>query len=289
MALTDDLSFRLGDTGVILNTDSSGLPFVDIDSVKGFDSAPFRTTQRDHEGDEGGFMDAEFEKGRDLVLGGTLYCDTGTMESFLDSLKANWAPSRVQVPLYYKAPGVNERKLLVKPLGVRYDWDSLRRTGECPVQFGAYAEDPRIYDSTQLSVTMSLGATVLSGFGFNLGFNFGFGGVTSTTDQVQINVGGNRPTPPIFVINGPVQDPRILSDTANKEMVFSPITLAVGETLTVDVKNRTVKLNGTTNRRNTLIAPTWFNLSPGVNSLRFRAASSDPAAFTTVYYSSAWR
>lgn len=289
MALTEDLTWRLGDTGVILNTDSSSFPFVDIDTVKGFDSAPFRTTERDHEGDDGGFMDAEFEKGRDLVLGGTVYADPNNMESFLDSLKANWAPSAVQIPLYYKAPGVAERFLYVKPLGVRYDWSPLRRTGQADIQFGAFAEDPRIYTSSVLSSQLSLGATVLTGFGFPLGFPFGFGGVSSTTDQVQLIVDGNRPTPPLFVISGPVDNPRILNDTVGKEMIFNNISLGASDTLTVDPKNKTVKLNGTANRRNTLVAPTWFYLQTGINVLRFRASSSDPTAKLTVTYRPAWR
>src|SRR5690242_17824814 len=113
MVLANDLTFVLNDTGIVLN-DSTSLPFVDIDSVKGLNSAPFRTTTRDHEGDDGGYMDAEFEKGRDIVLGGTIYADSSTIESYLDDLKENWAPSRTLIPLYFKAPGVSERFLLVK-------------------------------------------------------------------------------------------------------------------------------------------------------------------------------
>lgn len=289
MPLTEDLTFRLGDSGVILNTDATSLPFVDIDDVRGLDSAPFRTTTRDHEGDDGGFMDAEFEKSRDIILGGTIYGDTGTLESYLDSLKANWGPGSTQVPLYVKAPGVTERMLYVKPLGLKYNWATSRRTGQIDVQFGAYAEDPRIYDAVQVEQTLSLGATIYTGFGFNIGFNFGFGGISTTTDAYLVTPGGNRPTPPLFIINGPVSDPRILNDTVSKEMIFQGLTLAVGETLVVDPKNKTAKLNGVTNRRNTLLAPTWFYLLPGSNTLRFRASSSDPAATLIVRYRPAWR
>lgn len=288
MVLVNDLTFMLNSDGVVLN-DSSALPFVDIDSVKGLNSSPFRTTSRDHEGDDGGYMDAEFERGRDIILGGTIYADTSTIEIFLDTLKENWAPSRTLIPLYFKAPGVNERFLFVKPLGVTYDWTTARRLGICDVQFGAFAEDPRIYDNSLISSTIHLGATVLSGFSFSLAFSFSFGGVSTTTDQAFLAVAGNRPTPPIFTITGPVADPRILNDTTGSEMIFSGITLAGGETLVVDAKSKTVRLNGTTNRRNTLQAPTWFYLQPGNNTIRFRAASSDPSATLKTEYRPAWR
>lgn len=286
--LTEELTWRLGDTGVILNTDSESLPFVDIDDVRGFDSAPFRETQRDHEGDDGGFIDAEFEKGRDIILGGRIYTNSSTMETYLDSLKANWSPSRTQVPLYFKSPGVNERLLLVKPLGVNYNWTALRRNGQADIQFKAFAEDPRIYDNALFSQNLSLGATVFTGFGFNFGFPFGFGGVSSTTDEVIVFNAGNRASPPFFIINGPVSNPRILNDTLSKEMLFN-IVLNAGETLEVNPKNKTVRLNGITNRRNTLVAPTWFYMASGNNSIRYRADSADPTSFLTIQFRPAWR
>lgn len=287
--LTEELTWRLGDTGVILNTDTGSLPFVDIDEVRGFDSAPFRETQRDHEGDDGGYIDAEFEKGRDLVLSGIIYANSATMETYLDSLKGNWAPSRVLIPLYFKAPGVTERLLYVKPLGVNYNWTALRRIGQSEAQFKAFAEDPRIYDNVLVSNTINLGASVFTGFDFNFGFNFGFGGVSTTTDQVTITVAGNRSTPPIFTITGPVTNPRILNDTLSKEMIFN-ITLSSIETLVIDPKNRTVRLNGAVNRRNTLLSSnSWFYLAPGENTVRYRAESSDPTSTLNILYRPAWR
>lgn len=288
MALTDDLSFRLGDSGVILNTDSTGFPFVDIDDVRGLDSAPFRTTQRDHEGDDGGFMDAEFEKGRDIVLSGTLFTLTEAFETYVDSLKANWAPSPDLTKLYFKSPGVAERFLWVKSMGVNYNWSSLRRLGQAEIQFSAFAEDPRIYETTGVTQTITLGATIFTGFAFDLGFDFGFGGISTTADEVIVTNTGNRPSPPILTIHGPVTNPRILNDTLSREMQFS-IIVNSGETLVIDAKNKTVRLNGTTNRRNTLLAPTWFYMAPGENSIRYRAESSDPTSFLEIEFSPAWR
>jgi hypothetical protein len=288
MVLTNDLTWVLGTDGVVVN-DTVVTPFVDVTQVKGFDSAPFRTTERDHEGAEGGYMDAEFEKGRDIVLVGTIYGDPATLETYLDDLKENWAPSSTLKQLFFKVPGVNERFLYVKPLGCKYDWTNERRWGSIDVQLGAYAEDPRFYDNSLHTVTIGLGATVFTGFGLPFGFSFGFGGTSSTTDIATVDVEGNRPTPPVFTITGPVTDPRILNDDTGVEMKFSSIVLGAGETLVVDIKNRTVKLNGSTNRRNLLVAPTWFDLQKGINHLRFRATSSDPSAQLQTAYYPAWR
>jgi phage-related protein len=150
-----------------------------------------------------------------------------------------------------------------------------------------FAEDPRMYDSTLLSASVPLGATVYVGFGFSLGFSFGFGGVSTTTDQVTFNIGGNRPTPPTFVITGPVTNPRILNDITGAELRFN-IVLDVTDTLTIDTKYRTVRLNGTANRRSALVAPNWFFFEPGLNTLRYRAESSS-ASTLSISYRNAWR
>jgi hypothetical protein len=56
----------------------------------------------------------------------------------------------------------------------------------------------------------------------------------------------------------------------------------------IDLYNRTVRLNGTASRRNTLINPDWFMLSPGDNIIRYRADSSgNPDA--SISYRNAWR
>lgn len=279
-----DLTFRLGLTGVVLNSDS-GLPFVDITKVTGLDSAPFRTTERDHEGDDGGFMDAEYEKARPVILDGEVYSDTGSIEGYLDLLKANYAPSTSLIPFYFQAPGVDERLVFVKPLGVRYDWTTARRYGCCPIQFAMHAEDPRIYSSTEYTVPVGLGGTVTQGFGFNLGFDFGFGTTTIITGN-NANNAGNRKTPVVFTIYGPVTNPSIYNDTTGEVMQFN-ITLGTGEYLTVDTKYRTVRLSGAVNRRVALVRPTWIRLQPGSNLIRYLAEAG--GSTIDVVYRHAWR
>lgn len=288
MSLTEELTFKLGDSGIVLNTDSVSIPFVDIDEVMGLDNAPYRETERDHEGTDGGFLDAEFEKGRPIVLQGTIYAASGAMESYLDTLKANYAPSPSLVPFYYKAPGVAERMLLVKPQGCRYNWERMRRTGQSPVQFRMYAEDSRIYDSFETvgSIPFATGAT--TGFGFNLGFSFGFGAGGGGTDGAFLVNSGNRSTPLEFTINGPCETPSILDETYGHSLIFN-IILALGETLVVNTQYKTVKLGGTLSRRNTLDEPDWFFLESGSTFIRFRCISGSAPSSLDYSFHSAWR
>lgn len=284
MALSGDLVFKLGNSGVELNT-SVSLPFVDITKVTGLDSAPYRETQRDHEGVDGGFMDAEFERGRSIVLEGTVYADTATMETYLDSLKENYAPSRTLIPFYLQPPGTGERVVFVKPLGCRYDWETMRRTGQSAIQFSMFAEDPRIYSSELLQQVIAQGVAAITGRGYNKGYNYTYG-ATVTPSQTNCVNSGNRDTPVVMTITGPVTNPTIFNDTEGTSLRFL-LTLSATDTLVVDTQYHTVRVNGVS-RRGALVNPNWFFLHKGDNFLRYQADTVGSST-CTVAFRSAWR
>lgn len=282
----NDFEYRMGDTGTVLNPTDQTLPFVDITKVSGLDTPEIRTANRDHEGVDGGYLDAEFEKMRTLTLEGQVITDGTTAESFLDTLKGEWAPRSLPTQFFFQHPGVTERTIFVKPLGVKYDVDELRRVGSADIQFMCQAEDPRVYDTTLLTLPINQGLTAAVGFGFPLGFPFGFGAPQDPTTTNAYN-GGNRPTTATISIPGPVTNPRIVNTTTGNELVFT-IVLGVSDTLVIDLYNRTVRLNGTASRRNTLLEPNWFMLQPGDNFLQYRASTTgNPAA--SISYRYAWR
>jgi len=284
MTLTSDYTWQLN-SGVILNDDSLSLPFVDIAKVSGLDSAPYRETIRDHEGTDGGFIDAQFEQGRELSLEGTAYCDVANVEPYFDTLKANYAPVTSPIPLVFKASGVSERVMFVKPRGIRYDWDTARRTGMTPIQFLMYAEDPRIYDNSLLSVVIPFGGLATTGFGFSFGFNLSFGVSVPPVGGIVL-VTGNRPTPALLTITGPTVDPRIINDTDSKTLGLS-FTLGVSDVIVIDLANRTCILNGSANLRGFMTQADWWLFNPGSTSIRFGGASG--SGTLTVSYRNAWR
>lgn len=287
--LTDGYTFKLGDQGVVLNSDVS-LPFVDIRRVVGLDSTPYRETERQHEGVDGGFMDAEFEQGKSIILEGTVYAGQIEMESFLDRLKQDFAPSQVPIPFYFRAPGVPERVVFVKPLGMVYAWEPSRRIGEAPCQFRMFAEDPRVYTSDLQSVVVNVNfTTAITGFEFDFAFDFSFGAslVGNARDAF---VSGNRPTPPVLVIDvvsGPIVNPRIVNLTYNRTLAFEGL-FNDGDSIRLDPYYRTVVLNGTSNRRSQLVVAQWFLLQPGSNFIGFRSDTED-ASTLTIQYRDAWR
>lgn len=284
--LTDSFTWQLGDNGFTLNTNAAQGAFVDIDRATGFASAPFRETKKDHEGVDGGFLDAEFETGRDILLTGTCYMNGTDYDAILDRLQAEWAPSKTLVPLYFTTSGLTTRVLFVKPRGVTYDIDALARVGACAISFSAYAELPHKFDTVLQSSIQTVGATIFTGFSLPLGFPFGFGGTSSTTDGANIYNGGNRPAPVTLILQGPCSGPVIYNDTVGTYLSFSTLTLGATDVMVVDTYYKTVRINGG-NRRSFLDNAGWFSLVPGANFIRFRAFTG--TGTLTVQWRSAWR
>lgn len=288
MPLTGDLQYQYTDAGIVLNADPPG-DFVDIERVTGLDNSPFRVTDSEREGSDGGFTDAEFEKSRQISLQGTVYSTPSAVYDFLDLLKYNFAPTKAPQPFYFTLPGGRQRVVFAKSLGCNYDWEAAMRTGTTPVKFNLVAEDPRIYDSQLQIANVPFGSTIVTGLGFPLGFSIGFGGTTGIGDGRVVTNAGNRDTPAILTISGGVvTDPVIINDANGGILPFS-ITLAASDALAIDLLNKTVVLNGTANRRGSLINPQWFMLEPDDNFIRYRASSGGSGSQLTVAYRNARR
>lgn len=269
----EDYTFKFRDDGIVFNTDVDPLnPFIDIESITGLDNPEYRITERDREGIDGGYIDAEFEKTRAIVISGTVYATHATLEPFLEQLKANFAPSHDPYPLYFQAPGINERVVFCKSYGFKYEWGTARRTGITPFQVTLVAEDPTIYDSTITTANTAL-ASAATGRSYNKAYNFGYG-VSIIGGIVTLVNAGNKDTGATITIYGPIVGPSIVHDLTSDQMFFD-IVLAVGQRLTIDLRARTVMLNDTANRRS-VMSGHWFMLQPGPNSLRLLGA--DPVS-----------
>lgn len=107
-------------------------------------------------------------------------------------------------------------------------------------------------------------------------------GVAGAPNTISIVNEGNYNSPPIVRIYGPVTNPRVeLSNWEGKEpsepveeMSFV-ITLQAGEVLEINVKEKTVLLNGAVSRRGTMTFQSdWFTLRPGVSTIRYSALTA---------------
>jgi hypothetical protein len=274
-------TFAFGDTGSILNTDSIGLPFVDVTSITGLDTAPLRTTTDEHQGTDGTYVDSPYFSMRTVVVTGTLYTDPLDPDSLLDMLKRDYNSNLIR-PWYFQLPGKPLRFVNGQGGGLVYNVDTNRRIGITPVQFSVLAGDPYIYDYPGQSIFIGTATVVNIGTGFNMAFNVGFGGSILTNSGTVVN-NGTHTAYPTITMNGPLTNPTLVDSVGGITMSFN-ITLAAGDQLVVNCKDRSVVLNGTVSRRNTLAGLQWFKVPAGMSeTIAFGATAGTGTATVNLY------
>ncbi|NGO71136.1 phage distal tail protein [Streptomyces boncukensis] len=152
------------------------------------------------------------------------------------------------------------------------------------------ATDPRRYGVEQRTARTRLPAPEpglrWEGEPGGLGWPLDWGEGGTAGSLTAVNSGAALAHPEIE-FRGPVRRPELTRLTDGLRLGYD-LTLAEGETLTVDTRAGTVVLNGTASRLYTAAADSspeqLFQLEPGANPLVFRSADAvpDPAASVTV-------
>lgn len=209
----------------------------------------------------------------------------------LDRLKSFCVPARRPYLVYVSDDGDERQlRLVVDQLGAPVTAGALAR-----VQVAWRAPDGVSY-STQLdtgAVNPGGGTEEGRSYGVDRGYDrtypayFGPG-------SVQIVNAGTIDTDPVLRVFGPVTDPVIENETLGKELRFVGLTVVGGEYVEIDVAARTVRSNSdpspAANRYGTLdfAWSDWWSLAPGLNVLRFAAATSASPALLEVQWHAAW-
>jgi hypothetical protein len=277
----NDYEFQFDDVGTTLNTDDMGLPFIDILSVSGLDTAPLRTSTDEHQGMDGTYVDSPFVSARTIVLTGNLYTNPSDPDSLLDSLRADYTKDDVR-PFYFQLPNRPTRFINCQGGGFRYDIDGGRRAGLTAIQATLVAEDPYIYDAIPASITIAVPTLSILGMSFNVAFNLGFGGALPNFGATVTN-NGNHTAYPLITITGPVTNPVIVDSNSGTTMALN-ISLAAGDILTIDTRLKSIILNNFVSRRTSMTGRQWISVPPGVSDTISFTADAGTGSCTVKLY-----
>ena len=233
----------------------------------------------------------ELMNARSINLRVIVYGDPGdTLDSRVTALKKVIQPNDSPGKLKFRFPiGVgtsdtanDDRFITVYPRRITQQILASNSAGRIPMFIGFEAPDPRISGAEQNSESITL-ATFTGGATFNATFNLSFG--TGSSGTVVLNNAGNFNANPVVRFNGPLTDPKLTNSTAGSYVELAGLTLASGEYVDVDFRERSILKGGSTSVYNTLTnTSTWWTLAPGDNNLVFSAASSASTTCTVTYY-----
>jgi hypothetical protein len=146
------------------------------------------------------------------------------------------------------------------------------------------APDWRFYSQEETTREI-LQSSVRGGSAIPTAIPMSFGSpMTAETDLSNILINdGNEVTDPVFTITGPGTNFIVGNITTDKQFTFDA-ALSEGDEVVIDVKNRTVVLNGVSNSYPDIAGDFW-SLEPGENEIRFFVESGLTAdtKLTVVY------
>lgn len=164
---------------------------------------------------------------------------------------------------------------------LRFEPDASPTVGR--FQVGLVAPDPLRYSTVAQALSTSL-SSITTGVTAPVVAPVSAGG--GTASQVTAFNGGTTATPVVLEIAGPVTNPVVTHDESGS-VIRLALTVIAGDLLVLDSDARSILLNGVNVRSSAVGRVRWFDLAPGANTIRFAAASADPAASLTVRWRAA--
>lgn len=219
----------------------------------------------------------------------TMYgVDDLPLDILIDELQEAWTPvldGSTVLPLSYQLPNQPRRRLYGRPRNFSVDMEHYE-DGWVDAVLEFIATDPVIYSDAPHDIAIPLGQVGV-GRSYPRVYPMAYG--ESTSSMATLINEGNTGADPVVNFSGPITNPSVENVTTGQKVSFA-ISLGEGETLEVNFSEKTVILNGSASRYNTLISTNdqWFQLQPGANAVRYGASNFVPGSVMSVQWRSAW-
>ncbi|GAP53545.1 hypothetical protein AHiyo6_01100 [Arthrobacter sp. Hiyo6] len=249
-----------------------------LNDVQGLDSPDIRLSSYDKPGETGAVVSAEQYGARPLTLVGTVA--GSDIATYLAARRALSYACRVRHDSSGLVSGV---PLTFSTLdGATYSVTGyikppFRCSGplptSAPFQISFICPDPALYGSS-LQTTGQISIASGGGFTFPATFPITFGAGTGGSGT--LNNAGTMDTWPIVYLRGALTNPRIYSVERAAALKLNYTTTNVTDVIAIDMKNKTIMLNGVTNLltyRDTA-ERSWFSLPPASNTILFGTTSA---------------
>ena len=247
----------------------SGSPY-QITSVDGLEGLPsLRVQDADRGYQDGAFSGRDFLNGRTIIMtmlitsgnGNTAFQNFNLLQQNLQPQQSGTTPLQFQLSPAGGLQFINARVRAAKSV-VDPDYTY----GFIKAQYEFFCPDPRYYDNTTQSASMTYTAPLGRTYPRVYPLTYG-GGSYNTETAIVINSGWTT-TYPLISIYGPVTNPVVGNLTTNAALNFN-YTMAQSDVISIDLLNRTVLLNGIPARNLLLGSSLWFAAIPGNNQFYF--------------------
>lgn len=218
--------------------------------------------------------------------------DTYAPADLLDQVKQFLHP-RTRPYLYVTQDGwQQERRIRLRVDQFSEPYEGYAASQVRAVQLQWRAPDG-IWEAADLSTeTIAADVTGTDGIAFPIVFPLAWP-TTQATGASQLSSLGGIPAHFVARLYGPCTAPRLLNETTGEEITFTgALTLAAGEYVEIDTRERTAYLNSlATQSRLGLLdfeVTSWWRIEPGDQAVRYVPESSSPGSVAEIDYRPAW-
>lgn len=237
-----------------------------LSDISGLDSPELREAADDHIGDDGGIHGDFFHGRRPVVLEGMVDSRPTNADRNIRMTKLQRVTNalRKDLTMRWAPEGGNEQILYMRRQ------QPLRITGgyNKSFQVALVSADYRIY-----------GAAIREQYH------------APNDSTVELENAGTTVTPPIFTIYGPATAMQVHNRKTGEYFNFaSGYSISAGEYIVIDVANKSIVKNGTTDIYENLVfdTSTWWGIRPGVSNIEFLATGTTVATAMIVRWQDAW-
>ena len=246
-----------------------------------------REVSHSRAGIDGEDDDTQFHDGRVVSFEGAAWTPATNAVDVVDRLSAYTRPG-LRPWLVYRPAGKGERRVKLRATSLSRPMAG-REPGIIRVAAQWRAPDG-VSESTEEHVEAANPAEDVDGRAYPLLFDRSYPASTGP-GRIDIVHTGSTVAYPVLRIFGPCTDPLVENETSGRQLAFE-ITIANGDYLEVDTRQRTIRLNGLTasSRYDALDFPAsqWWGLLPGSNRVRFAPAAFSAPSLLEVRYRAAW-
>lgn len=280
-------SIFLGSLQIHDNQNSGIGYFVEI-PIEGLEYPPVRQSIYDKPGEHGSNLSNVLYSGRTIIIVGSVFASTNTtyealrraLEGALRIVKNQFT---VPVPLTLYFTTTDSLALQTDTFIKSFELKVTNVTnGKFRIEL--FAPDFPLYSQSQSVATL----TRASGGGavYPIIYPIIYG--ASTGGQALVVNQGDAESYPVITLNGPITNPIIQNVTTGRYLELD-MTLNSGDQVVIDMKNKTIVLNGTQSViGNKNSASQWWWLDPGNNTIRFFTSSGADTGNVQIAYRDAY-
>ena len=262
--------------------DASTSVYLDV-QIDGLSLPGIRTSSGNYSGRDGGYVGSQFYSSRDIALQGNVFSsNVNALETTRTALQAALKGQNVTVGIITNAGA----SYVIYANLISFQMPIPRDLFKAPFKIELVATDPTIYDNSGGgALTANVALIVSGGYTYPVTYPVTYAGSTGPTT---VSNSGTTPVYPMITLTGTMTNPVITNNSTGAFLSLTPITTGPGDTVTIDMRQRRILLNGGNIYALKSGLSSFWSLQPGGNSISLTSSSGSDTVTATVSWRSGY-